>query len=305
MFTINHISNINPHLNHMHIYNDNISCKICPNLGGSLQEFIVNNIEIIDGIILSEDGLASYIETFNSALMFPFVGRIPNGTYTYKDVLYSLEVNEVDRHNAIHGLIYNKTFKIDEFHTTRSSAKIQLSYISDGLLAGFPFKFNCQILYLISNEGLRIEFKVMNTGESSFPFGMGWHPYFKSDDLGSSLIYFSSNEKLKYDENLIPIASIKTADTTTFEINNQRFDDTFILLKNEVKFKTKNYQIEMNFNSINKGCVQIYTPKHRESIALEPLTFGPNAFNTNNGLLELKPNESYNWIIDLKMKTNV
>ena len=60
----------------------------------------------------------------------------------------------------------------------------------------------------------------------------------------------------------------------------------------------------MNFNTTTKGYLQIYTPLHRKNIAIEPITCVPNAFNSKEGFLELKPNEDYSLKIDLKVKTH-
>jgi aldose 1-epimerase len=305
MFKTEHILNKNPLLNRFHIYNDVVSCKICPNLGASIQELSFHTIHIIDGINLSENGLLTYKKSYQSALLFPFVGRIPNGEYNYKNNSYKLENNEPNCTNALHGLVYDKLFKIDTYEVSNSKAKVQLTYMSDGTLKGFPFKFKFQAIYVISNDGIKISFKVLNNDKRSFPFGFGWHPYFKTDHLSSSSLSFSSDEKLKCNEHLIPIGFIKNPEPSTFIINNKLFDDTFILLKNQVNFKTKHYEVQMNFSTTNNGYLQVFTPLHKESIAIEPNTCAPNAFNTKEGLLELKPNKTHSWAIDFKVKTNV
>jgi len=39
--------------------------------------------------------------------------------------------------------------------------------------------------------------------------------------------------------------------------------------------------------------LQIYTPPHRDSIAIENLSSAPDAFNNRIGLIIAKPNEKY------------
>ncbi|PTM10826.1 MAG: hypothetical protein DA407_02895 [Bacteroidetes bacterium] len=301
MFKTKEIINKNPRLNHIHVFNDDISCKICPNLGGSIQEFSHKNIDILDGIEFSEKGLKSYAEAYQSAILFPFVGRIPNGKYAFENRNYKLETNETYRNNALHGLVFNKSFKIDVIHTSNLEVKVQLSFVSDGTLKGYPFKFKLQITYSISNNGLTINFNITNQDSNSFPCGCGWHPYFKSENLASSSLSFLSNEKLSCDDNLIPNVSSKNPEPSTFTLNHKSFDDTFILLKNEVNFKSNKYKLQMVFNENHQSYLQIYTPFDRKNIAIEPVTSAPNAFNNKLGLLELKPNKTYNWNIKLKI----
>ena len=303
MFAVKHISNKNPLLNHIHVFNEVISCRICPNLGASIQELSFNNIDVINGIYFSDDGLESYTKAYQSAILFPFVGRIPNGEYNYNSKIYKLETNEENCTNALHGLVYNKHFILDHCETSSLETNIQLSYNSDGSLKGFPFKFKFQVNYLITERGITINFNIINQDSSSFPFGCGWHPYFKSNNLASSSLSFTSKEKLVCNKDLIPIGITSNKESSTFKVKNKKFDDTFILLKNEINFETNNYQLHMTFNETKNNFLQVYTPIHRKSIALEPVTCTPNAFNNKNGLLELKPNEHFSWSINLKIKT--
>ena len=37
--------------------------------------------------------------------------------------------------------------------------------------------------------------------------------------------------------------------------------------------------------------LQVYTPKTRQSIAIEPMSCAPDAFNSGKGLIRLKPDE--------------
>lgn len=302
MFKTKEITNKNPLLNHLHVFNDDISCKICPNLGGSIQEFSVKNNDILNGIEFSEKGLESYKESYQSAILFPFSGRIPNGEYAFENRNYKLETNETNRSNALHGLVFNKPFKVDTYEVLSSEAKVQLSYVSERTLKGFPFNFKFQVTYLISNNGIAINFNITNLDKISFPFGCGWHPYFKSESLESSTLSFSSNEKLACDDDLIPNGSIKNPEPSTFALSNKSFDDTFILLKNEVKFKTDKYKLQMDFNKSHPSYLQIYTPFDRKSIAIEPVTSAPNAFNNKIGILKLEPNRTFNWSVDLIVK---
>ena len=81
MFVIEKLTNNNVLLDHFHVFNENISFKIFPNLGASLQEIVFKDVSIIDGIEISEAGILNYQNSFKSALLFPFPGRIENGKY--------------------------------------------------------------------------------------------------------------------------------------------------------------------------------------------------------------------------------
>lgn len=303
MFIVDKISNKNVLLEHIHVFNESISCRIFPNLGASIQTLIFNKIDIIKGIHFSEDGLLSYKKMYQSAILFPFVGRIPNGKYNYNNESYQLNINEHKRTNALHGLLYDKVFSIDSLTASVSEAEIKLSYQSNGKLKGFPFKFKFQITYLISNKGIKVSFKISNKDTNTFPFGCGWHPYFLSNNLASSTLSFSSNKKVISNEELIPIGLTKNKEASSFKLKNNYFDDTFILQKNKINYKTNNYKLQITVNKNDNNFLQVYTPLDRKSVAIEPLSCVPNAFNNKNGLLELHPNKNYKWNLNLEIKT--
>ena len=46
--------------------------------------------------------------------------------------------------------------------------------------------------------------------------------------------------------------------------------------------------------------LQVYTPPHRKSIAIEPMTCAPDAFNNKDGLIVLGPFESFYAVCGIK-----
>ena len=303
MFEVERVTNNNALLNHIHVFNDKTSCKIFPNLGASLQELSSETVPIINGIQVSEKGISEYQNLKKSALLFPFPGRIENGSYIHNQQSFQLEINETKHSNAIHGLIFDKPFEVESIETSAENAKVVISYISNKKLSGFPFKFRLIVTYLISNDSLKLSINVKNLGEESFPFGLGWHPYFKSENLANSYFSFSSEEQLVCDENQIPKTAKRNTLPQNFKLESRFFDDTFILLNKEVTFKTENYSLDMIFSETSEGFLQIFTPHDRKSIAIEPMSCSPNAFNTHNGLKTLQPSEIYIWQVDLNFRT--
>lgn len=304
MFVIEKLNNNNVLLDHFHVSNENTSFKIFPNLGASLQELSFDDVSIIDGIEISEEGIQDYQNSFKSSLLFPFPGRIENGKYTYNQESFQLKSNESKRFNAIHGLVYDQYFEIDNYEVNKDDAKIVLSYVSDGKLEGFPFEFKLLITYLMTERSLQLCFDVENLGQISFPFGMGWHPYFKSDNSQSSSLTFSSDKQLICDENQIPKTRQDHILKTTFDIEDQFFDDCFILSNKKVKFNTEKYALEMKLGETTEAFLQLFTPSEKTSIAIEPMTCSPDVFNTEDGLKVLQPGATFHWQVDLNFKKN-
>lgn len=293
-------------LSHIHIYDETISCKIFPNLGGSIQELTWKGISIIDGIDSNKEEIDRYYSTYQSAFLFPFPNRIEKGQYTYQDQQFQLDINDQEYGHALHGLVYDKTFLINDIITKNDTVDIKLSYSSDGTLKGFPFQFLFDINYSITPSGsLTISCNVKNNGNKSFPFGIGWHPYFKADKIYKCFLESSTLKTFFTDDNKIPLEATSSDLEEITLIDQLNFDHSYQLQKPIVHFTTQYYKLSLTMEHTETSFLQIYTPEDRKSIALEPMTCIGNSFNNGNGLLELLPDETYNWSANLKFEAHV
>jgi aldose 1-epimerase len=142
---------------------------------------------------------------------------------------------------------------------------------------------------------LSVQTEVNNTGKGQMPLVDGWHPYFKlGNSIDSLQLEFQSTAIVLFDAELIP-----TGQQVAYQefcalknIGNQFFDHCFLLnfetcqplcvLRND----TEHYQLEI-YPDPSYPYLQIYTPPHRSSIALENLSAVPDAFNNGMGLITL------------------
>ena len=131
------------------------------------------------------------------------------------------------------------------------------------------------------------------------PYGFGWHHYFKTGNMiDVNSLSFSSTAMLEVNSQMIPnggsieykeYASIKTLGNTQFD-NCFRLEEgaeTAVVLKDE----PSRLSIILKFNSVDFPYLQVYTPPARKTIALEPMTCAPNAFNNKLGLQVLEAGE--------------
>jgi len=299
---IDKINNPNKLLEHIQISNENLSAKIYPNLGASMQELIVNKVNIIDGITNDESGLKDYANTYKSSILFPFPNRIEDGAYEFMGATHQFPVNELSVNNAIHGSVYNKEFKVTSMGSDENIATVAFTYNSNGSSAGFPFPFELKLTYKISATGsVTLSFDLVNQGNIPFPYGMGWHPYFKTEQLATSTLSFPSKDFYACDERSIPVKTLASALPSSFMMKDTKFDDAFSLHKSECSFNSKSYTLSFDFDCPDGAYLQVYTPPHGKSIAIEPMTCVANSFNNKIGLKELLPGKSDTWTIHMNL----
>lgn len=297
MYKIKQISNGQVSLDHIELMDsDNSSnAKVFLNLGGSLQTLSLNNKRII--IDLSP---INYKATYASSVLFPFTNRLKNGAYTFEAIDYALNINQKEENNAIHGLVYNKTFKILSKETSEDFASLKIGFKETTKTKGFPFKYTLELTYTLTKNSLSLNVEIKNNDKKPFPFSVGWHPYFYSSDLYNSSLSLKSNKKLVFDNNMIPVSVKDISIAGEVQIKDRYFDDCYILNSKSVDFKTPDYHITLNSSS-EENFLQVFTPSNPNAIAIEPKTGPSNSFNNKLGLAILNPNESYqiSWSITL------
>lgn len=303
MYYIEELAHSNPLLNQIIIKNDklNLQSSIYPNLGASIQKLSSNEEDIIDGISNNNEGLELYKNKFNSSFLFPFPNRIANGKYNFDHSDYQLECNEIALNNCLHGHIYNKSFSIADKNASEEKANITLTYINTKIDKGFPFDYKLAITYSFTPNKMSVHFNIYNLGKDSFPFGIGWHPYFKTENLTESILDFEADNQYILNEKMIPTTKTPLKVETPLVMKDTFLDDCFITNQSKALLKTNDYKIDLDFSSKTPNSfVQVYTPPTRDCIAIEPMTCAPNSFNNKDGLLVLEPSKNYEWTINMK-----
>jgi|TARA_B110000967_G_scaffold201175_1_gene238072 aldose 1-epimerase len=270
--------------------------QICINQGGRLSDFVFKNIQI-----LADSNSTPYKDTFASSILFPFANRIKDGEYTFNNLKYKLQCNEIDKNNALHGFVYNKPFEVIDSLVTQEFASLTLLYKDDGKTEGFPFKFNIELTYKLYKNGIILSIKAVNNDKSSFPFNIGWHPYFYSKNFDNSALNFKSATKYVYDAQQIISGTTELDVEMPFQLKDVKLDTGYLLTTNEIKFSTPEYNLNIISNS-KDFFLQLYTPDDQNIIAIEPMTGAADNFNNEIGLQTLQSNETYDvkWCVSIE-----
>ena len=266
------------------------------NQGGRLKSLyfkdkaIVEDLEHID-----------YNKSHAGAILFPFANRINEGKYEFQGSQYSLPCNEPGRDNAIHGLIFDKQFIVDESQTTSKYARVVLSYTENKPPEGYPFPFKIELKYTLKQTALSLEVKVHNIGDKDLPFNLGWHPYFCVNSFDSSFMSFKSHKQVIFNENLISLGMSEIKIPDPYSLKDKTLDDCFVLYDKNVELYTDDYAIMIS-GKPKSDYLQIYAPPKEKRLAVEPMTGISDSFNHKRGIHILKPNNTKKetWTISLK-----
>lgn len=264
------------------------SAKICLDRGVALETLTLNNQSIIADLHPLE-----YNNTYASSILFPFANRIKDGEYTYEGVNYKFDCNEVEPNNALHGLVFDQTFELIDSNVSEEQASVVFSYTTSVKNKAFPYLFKIEVAYTLTRNAIDIAVKVNNEDTKTFPFTIGWHPYFLSNDLYNSTLDFATSKEFQFDERMITDGEELKEVKLPFEIKDKQLDNCYALTSGTIVFNTPKYKMTID-SSGQENYFQMYTPPKPNTIALEPVTGISNSFNNQVGLQELKSGEEYN-----------
>jgi aldose 1-epimerase len=252
----------------------------------------------------NSQNLAEKITTagFKSAKLNPFGGRLRQGNYQFNKVNYHTGRFFLGEH-ALHGLLYDAPFTIINSTSSATEASVSLLHPYTGSNDGFPFCFNCEVTYTFSQNNLSIATRITNLHQQDIPMQDGWHPYFALGGTADQWqIAINSNTRLKLSADLLPDGSVEHLPylPKLTHIGTRHFDDCYLLHHTDTAACTIYHpqtQLQLQLNALqNYPYLQVYTPPHRQSIALEPMSAPPDCFNHHIGLKIIKPGDSMDFV---------
>lgn len=270
--------------------------KICLDRGAALESLSLKSKNIIADLAPLE-----YKNTYASSILFPFANRIKDGKYIYKNQEFQFDCNEGNLNNALHGLVYNKTFELVGSDASEHGATVVLKYHETEKAAGFPYLYTLTLTFTLREADFMLDISVENNDTNDFPYTLGWHPYFVCEDLSKSSLNFDSSKTVQFDDRMITKEVVSGDVTMPFEIKHQQLDNCYALNNGKVIFNTPGYKMTLE-SSAEENYFQMYTPPVANTIALEPVTGISDSFNNKLGLLELKAGtkNEVNWKITLE-----
>jgi len=218
----------------------------------------------------------------HSPVLFPIVGTLKNNEFQYSEEKYTL---------SRHGFARDMEFIIKE----QSENKIIFSLEpSDATLKNYPFIFELQLVYILEENKLTIQYKVLNKDNKEMPFSIGAHPAFAlpgnfeqyslSFEDDTELNYFLLEDDLLSDKT----ESIELEDTR-LPLNYQLFERDALVFK---EINSKSITINENSKPLLKVYSKdfpnlgIWTKTQAPFICIEPWFGYSDTYNNSGNILE-------------------
>jgi aldose 1-epimerase len=270
-------------------------------VGGGLRTYSAAGRDVLDGYRSEE-----MCPSGRGQILSPWPNRIQDGRYEFDGRTHQLPIDQVDEHNAIHGLVRWAAWEVAEQEPHR--------VVVEHLLhprPGYPFSLALSIEYELSVEGLLVRNTATNLGSEACPYGTGAHPYLTAgtDRVDGTVLHAPGRTVLRSNERGIPTAGVPVDGTDcdfrqARPIGATKLDNCFtdlerdgdgrarVELRDPDSARTVTVWMEEAYPYVMLFTGDPLPDVARRSIAVEPMTCPPNAFRTGRDLIRLEPGQS-------------
>ena len=146
-------------------------------LGGRLIRYCVEGHEVVAGV--EHPDLFAY----RGSLLAPWPNRLTDGRWTWQGEQLQLPLNDPTGPTAaLHGLAVDAPFRVTSQNESAVSLVHQLAPVP-----GYPFPLQLDVSYTFDATGLACSLTATNTGSRSAPVGLGVHQYITAPGLVDEL----------------------------------------------------------------------------------------------------------------------
>lgn len=267
--------------------------------GATLRALEYDGRPLLDGFAADEAPSGA-----RGQLLAPWVNRIRDGRYDFGGESHQLPISEVPRHNASHGLVRWAAWTVEE-HTDHSVSLLCRVMAQ----SGYPWTLDLHVLYDLSADGLTVSHSAANLSPAPAPYAVGAHPYLvvgPGPIDGCELTLPVATRLLADPERKLPTGT-EPVEGGAFDFRMARpigatvFDHAFTDLVRDAQGRATTVLHDpvaglgvALWVDARHAWLQVYsgeeTPETaRRSLAVEPMTAPPDAFNSGTDLVVLAP----------------
>lgn len=269
-------------------------------VGGALRTLAFEGRPLVRG--WSQDMV---MPLYSGALLAPWPNRIGDGRYEFDGHELQAPLNEVERGNALHGLVASVEWQPVE--RTPSSVRLTARLWPS---PAYAWPLDLTVTYALGPTGLTWTLGARNIGDSALPYACSVHPYFvpqapgKVDDWRLELpaaSYLEVDPVRLLPREVVPVAGTDFDFTEGRPIGQVFLDHAFTGVGFDADGRTSARLLGADGRGVEVGwdaaCpwVQVHTADRpdaaydRTGLAIEPMTSPPDAFRSGTDLVVLQP----------------
>jgi len=270
-------------------------------VGATLRGFSVDGRDVVRGF-----GVQDMISGGRGQNLIPWPNRIRDGRYTFNGATQQLALTEPARHNASHGLARYLPWVLIDKKADAVTNRVRIHP-----QPGWPGTLESTITHQLTQDGLMITVEATNLGATELPFGYGAHPYLTVGEstVDEIALTVPAASFLEVDDDRLLPLKLSPVQGTAYDLRDGRVLGSMSLdtaMTDLARDSDGRWRVRLvlgdRFAELwgdeTMRWTQVFTggPKRDLSVAVEPMTCGPDAFNagpTHDDLLVLAPGETF------------
>jgi aldose 1-epimerase len=256
-------------------------------LGASLRH---KGVELL-GRVEDLEAAATRGTTAGIPFLYPWANRLAEPRYSVLGRQVVLDLSSPLLHLDEHGLpMHGVPWSLLPWTVTEARQDFvlaQLEWSSSDLLAIFPFRHRVELAVTIDPGSLTLETTLAADPEGAVPVSFGFHPYLRIPELSRAewRLELPPMRKLTLDSRGIPTGDEQPFDGFNARLGENSFDDGFALTEERTSFSVAGAGRIVSVDLLEGYRFgQVFAPKDKDYIALEPMTAPANALNSSRGL---------------------
>jgi len=172
----------------------------------------------------------------------------------------------------------------------------RLNWNRTDLLAVFPFPHDLEMTVTLRPEGLSVETTLVAGSDGPVPVSFGFHPYFGIPGLARAQwrLTLPAMRRLVSDERGIPSGEEYPVEAFDSPLGAIDFDDGFAVLEERPRFSLAGAGLRITLEFLaGYRYTQVFAPKDKDYVAIEPMTAPTNALVSGQGLRLVEPGERF------------
>jgi aldose 1-epimerase len=264
-------------------------------LGASLRHRGMEMLRRVEDL----DGAAASGSTAGIPLLHPWANRLSGFRYRAAGQEVNLDPSSPLLHLDAHGLPMHGVpwcrlaWELTEARQDFLAARLE--WTRSDLLAVFPFPHRLEMAATLRPDGLTLETTLIASSEGPVPVSFGYHPYFGLPDPRAQWrLDLPAMRRLVLDPRGIQTGDEVPFDGLDAQLGELAFDDGFALMAEQASFSIAGAARRITVEFLEGYLyAQIYAPKDKDYIALEPMTAPTNALTSGRGLRLVKSGEQF------------
>ncbi len=253
---------------------------IAPAVGGAIAAFEWNSEAILRPT--SPKALADrVVRDFGCYPLVPYSNRIADATLHWGGQRFALPRYLPAEPHAIHGNGWQRPWEVVDADS--GHALLVLRHAPAGKHAHeWPFPFHATQAFTVVDNTLTLRLDILNTGSETFPFGLGWHPFFARSkamelQMRTRGVWLTDATHLPTQHVSVPpewdFAALRVIGTTTVDNCFTGWQSPAVL-----RWPERALAVEVSADAASDHLV-VFIPQDSDFIAVEPVTHMTDAFN--------------------------